>query len=136
MALYLGQFALVRYNLHIVYGQILSVQLSKTWICMCVCVCAHTYLVIYKLLRTFPSPLENLFLPLPSHYPRDHRFIPKNCHSEPHPHRLDLPLHKLPTKIKLQYMLFCIWLLWLNIMYLRFTHVVACLHSTDFLTTE
>ena len=66
-----------------------------------------------------------------SHYPRDNCFIPRELPFWPLSSQTGFASSQTSQKWKLQYMLFCVWLLWLNIMYLRFTYVVACLHSTD-----
>lgn len=96
-----------------------------------VCVCTYLVSISY---RTFPSPWKISFCPLSySLSPGITAPPPENCYSDFCHHRLDLPLHKLQRNEVFPYILFCVWLLCLNIMYLRFTHVVASLHNSEFL---
>lgn len=95
-----------------------------------VCVCTYLVSISY---RTFPSPWKISFCPLSySLSPEITAPPPENCYSDFCHHRLDFPLHKLHRNEVFPYILFCVWLLCLNIMYLRFTHVVASLHNSEF----
>lgn len=47
--------------------------------------------------------------------------------------RLVLPLLKLHINRIIQYVLFCVWLLLVNILYVRFIHVLVCISALFFL---
>ena len=88
--------------------------------------CAHAYLLSTKH-RTFTSPQKVPFCPFPGNIPRI------NGNSDFCLHGLDLPLLELRKNEILQCILFCIWLPWLSVLHLKFTHTVVSVNDSEFL---
>ena len=107
---------LLRYNLHVVIC--IHFECAVWWVLTNIYTCVTTTQSRY---RNFHHPRKFPHTSLQSIINASQRQPQSNFYHS----RLVLPVSEL-HKNGITYVLLCIWLLWVNIMFLRFIHVVAC----------